>query len=492
MSALEGTKLGHHHLKRLLGRGGMAEVYLAFDEHLRREVAIKVVHRSHSDDLARFRREAAMLGSLTHEHILPVFEYGEQDPWHYLVVPYVSYGTLRERVQARGPLSPEEAGVLLEQIASALQYAHERGILHRDIKPSNVLLRDDTYAYVADFGIAKALNQGSDLTQTGVVIGTPEYMAPELLEQPASPSSDIYALGALLYYMLTGQVPFTGPTSLAILQQHVNAPPVRPSQLTSAVSLPVEEVVLGALEKDPQRRFRTPQALAHAYRQALQESSLAASVHHHPQSGLDFFTRTTVGGVPLSPPSILSLAHVRRPAAFMAVSVLVLVLLLLAMALWSGTRSSSTSYHAVSQTPFAHVATVSSPAPTRSSTPTSVSCAVTDTANILDQARVCQTAQTLSHPIAVYTTNTFQRGDGDFDHLSQSLVTSPQMIVIVINLDTSHPHPHVHVTIIGGISVPLADPQYHQAMDVFKRVAMTGDYTEATIEAIQTLHTAGA
>ena len=243
MLVLEGTTLGHYCLKRLLGRGGMAEVYLAFDEHLRREVAIKVVHHSRTADLARFSREAEMLGLLNHEHILPVFEYGEQDPWHYLVMPYLSYGTLRERVEVSGPLSEEQAGLFLEQIAGALHYAHERGILHRDIKPSNILLRDDAYAYVADFGIARALGQESDLTQTGVVIGTLEYIAPELLEGPASTGSDIYALGVLLYYMLTGQVPFTGSSALTILQQHVNASPVRPSQLNPAISLPDQQVV---------------------------------------------------------------------------------------------------------------------------------------------------------------------------------------------------------------------------------------------------------
>src|SRR6266567_6745654 len=330
MPALEGTTLGHYHLKSLLGRGGMAEVYLAFDENLRREVAIKVVHSSRTDQLARFRREAEMLGSLNHEHILPVFEYGEQGPWYYLVMPYMSYGTLRERVQAGGPLSEEEAGLLLEQIAGALQYAHERGILHRDIKPSNILLRDDTYAYVADFGIAKALSEVRELTQTGMVVGTPEYMAPELLEQQASPSSEVYALGILLYEMLTGQLPFTGPTALAIFQKQVSAPPVPPSQLNPAISLPVEQVVLCALEKDPARRFRTPQALAQAYRRALQESSvpLPRPPSQRLPLGGDFFASPTVATMPqaLSPASRRS--AVRRPRALLIGGILGALLLL--------------------------------------------------------------------------------------------------------------------------------------------------------------------
>src|SRR5579859_7121736 len=205
MPGLEGRTFGHHHLKRLLGSGGMAEVYLARDEHLFRDVAIKVVHTSRMDHFARFRREAEIIGPLAHAHILPVFEYGEEADWHYLVMPYAACGTLDDVLSRKGAFSPEEAVVLLEQIASALQFAHERGILHRDIKPSNILLRDESYAYLADFGIAKAQDERPGLTQVGVVIGTPEYMAPELLEVPASPSSDIYALGIVLYQMLTGK-----------------------------------------------------------------------------------------------------------------------------------------------------------------------------------------------------------------------------------------------------------------------------------------------
>ena len=473
----------------------MAEVYLAFDEHLRREVAIKVVHYSREDELVRFRREAEMHGSLNHEHILPVFEYGEQDPWHYLVMPYLSYGTLRERVEAGGPLSEEQAGLFLEQIAGALQYAHERGILHRDIKPSNILLRDDTYAYVADFGIARALDQESSLTQTGVVIGTPEYIAPELLEQPASTGSDIYALGVLLYYMLTGQVPFTGSSALTILQQHVNVPPVRPSELNPAISMLVEQVVLAALEKDPQRRFRTPQAMAYAYRQALQQSPLSA--HRHPQSGLDFFTGNTIEWVPPPLPSTTPVTRVRRPAAFIAAGILVLILLL-AVARWSGAFGSGIGNQPVSRTPVTHVSTAAASHPgTPSPTTASVSCLVNDTAQILDQGRVCGAAQTLSYPILVYTTGTSQNegGDsnsGDSNSQAQSLVASPRMIVIAINLDSSHSHQHVHVGIVGGNEVPLNDSQYHQAMDAFNQAANAGDYTEATIEAIQNLHMAGA
>jgi eukaryotic-like serine/threonine-protein kinase len=266
----------------------MAEVYLASDAQLHREVAVKVVHLSRQEEVARFRREAELLGPLAHEHILPVFDCGVQSPWQYLVMPYLKEGTFRHRLHTRGPLSPAEADLLLEQVASALQYAHERGILHRDLKPSNILLRDETFAYVADFGIAKALSEERGLTHTGMVVGTPEYMAPELLEQRARRSSDIYALGVLLYEMLTGQLPFTGPTALAIMQKQANALPVPPSHFNPAISLPIEQVMLRALEKDPARRFPTPLALAHAYLCWLLRISVPKNAS--PMALTEFFT----------------------------------------------------------------------------------------------------------------------------------------------------------------------------------------------------------
>jgi hypothetical protein len=172
------------------------------------------------------------------------------------------------------------------------------------------------------------------------------------------------------------------------------------------------------------------------------------------------------------------------------VSALVLILLL-AAARWSGAFGGSAGNHPVSRTPVAHVSTAPSHTSTPSPTTVSDSCSVNDAAHILDQTRVCEAAQTLSYPVMVYTTSTFSQGDGDFDHLSQSLVTSPRLIVIAVNLDTSHPNVHVHVNILGGIEVPLTDSQYHQAMDAFNHVSDSGDYTGATIQAIQTLHMTG-
>jgi serine/threonine protein kinase len=268
MPGLEGTTLGRYHLLRRLGRGGMSEVYLAHDELMDREVAVKVVNSNHADYVERFRREVQAIANLSHKHILPAFDTGEHDYWYYLVMPYIEQGTLRDRLE-QGPLTLEEAGEILQQVASALQFAHDHGIIHRDIKASNILLRDDHYAYLADFGLVKTLKGASELTQTGSLLGTPEYMAPELAEGPASTSSDIYALGVLLYQMVTGRVPFTGETPLAVYWKQMREQPIPPSRLNPAIPRAVEEVILRALDKDPRRRFKTAQALAYAYMQAL-------------------------------------------------------------------------------------------------------------------------------------------------------------------------------------------------------------------------------
>lgn len=270
MPGLEGTSLGRYRLQRRLGRGGMGEVYLAIDDRMRREVAIKIVSSTQTDYAERFSREAQAMGNLRHEHILPAYDYGEQEPWHYLVMPYVKHGTLADLIKSQGgPLDLDYAGELLQQIAGGLQYAHQRGLIHRDIKPSNILLRDDHYAYLADFGLARALEGGGDLTQTGTLLGTPEYMAPELAEGPAGKSSDIYALAIVLYQMISGRVPFRGDTAISIFWKQIRDFPRPPSRFNPDIPKAVDRVLMRALDKDPANRYPTPHALAQAYQEAI-------------------------------------------------------------------------------------------------------------------------------------------------------------------------------------------------------------------------------
>ena len=268
MLELNEKKLAHYTIQRRLAQGGMSQVFLAYDEHEKRNVAIKVVNRCEDDYVVRFRREVKTLSTLKHPHILPIYDYGEHGTWYYFVMPHIEQGTLRERLGEKA-FTLEEAGAILEQLASALQFAHERGILHRDIKPSNILLKDEQYVYLADFGLAKDIEESSGLTQTGCLIGTPEYMAPELAEVPATTSCDIYALGILLYQLLTGYLPFKGSTSMATFMKHIKEQPKPPSQLNPAITYSIEQVILRAIEKDPERRYPTAQALAEAYAQAL-------------------------------------------------------------------------------------------------------------------------------------------------------------------------------------------------------------------------------
>jgi serine/threonine protein kinase len=273
MLELQEPIAGRYRLQQRLRRGGMSEVYLGYDELMHRDVAVKLVSSDEADSIQRLHREVQAMITLSHDHILPILDYGEYDSYHYLVMPYMKRGTLRERI-AIGRLTEEEAGNILAQVASALQYAHDQGIIHRDIKPSNILLDDvdEQYVYLADFGLAKALEEGSDLTQTGDLIGTPEYMAPELVDRPESVSSDIYALGILLYQMLTGRTPFTGGTAVSVYWKQLRELPAPPSHLNPAISYAVEQVILCALHKDPQRRFPNAEVMAQVYETALKAS----------------------------------------------------------------------------------------------------------------------------------------------------------------------------------------------------------------------------
>jgi serine/threonine protein kinase len=286
---LLGSTLGTCTLERILGRGGMGVVFLAQQSRPRRQVAVKVLLLSSLADahrrgrfLERFRREADAVAALEHPNILPIFEYGEQADLAYLVMPYVPGGTLRDRVIRKGPLPLLEASSFVAQAAAALDYSHARGVIHRDVKPHNMLLYPDKRLVLSDFGIAKlaqaAAEEGgkaSDLTTLGRVVGTPDYMSPEqAMGKQVDARTDIYSLGVVLYYLVTGRLPFVAPQPVAVVAKHVSEAPPPPRQFRPDLPAAAEAVILRALAKDPDARYRTAGELARAYRATLPSVTL--------------------------------------------------------------------------------------------------------------------------------------------------------------------------------------------------------------------------
>jgi serine/threonine protein kinase len=282
MKGLEGAKLGRYELLCRIAQGGMSEIYLGFDRRVRRRVAVKVLYGSDDAFVRRFEGEALAIGTLSHDHILPLYDFGVQHPWYYLVMPFVEGGTLRDYLLKRERLTLEEAGSFLYQIASALQYAHDYGVIHRDVKPSNILLRLDGHAYLVDFGLAKAKMSTDALSHAGAMIGTPEYMAPEQSNNINDYRSDIYSLGIVLYQMLTGHVPFTGDTPVAITLKHLLTPPTPPRQFNHDIPESIEAIMLRALTKEPDERYQQATDLSSAYRTVLQQEWISKSPTQDP------------------------------------------------------------------------------------------------------------------------------------------------------------------------------------------------------------------
>ncbi|MEO8503379.1 MAG: serine/threonine-protein kinase [Acidobacteriota bacterium] len=272
MTVSLGQTLGRYRLESTLGRGGMAEVFKATDTRLGRTVAVKVIQTAYAAQpqfVDRFLREARLVAGLEHPNILPVYDSGEHEGTPYLVMPFLDGGTLGQRMDGT-PIPLPQVVPWIRQLADALDFAHRAGVLHRDVKPANVLVGLGDRPMLADFGIAKAAESATRLTATGVVVGTPVYMAPELaLGKSASAQSDLYALAVLAYELLTGTPPFGGESALALMHQHVQTPAPAPS--TRVVNLPsdIDAVFDAALAKDPERRPRTGRAFAEALASAL-------------------------------------------------------------------------------------------------------------------------------------------------------------------------------------------------------------------------------
>jgi serine/threonine protein kinase len=279
MAAPQEQVLGAYRLQERIGKGGMGEVYRATHIQLGREAAVKVLPANLATDedfLRRFKREASSAAALAHPNILQVYDYGEQDGTPYLVMPYVRGGTLKDRF-AGGKTPASQLAKYLTEVADALDYAHRKGIIHRDVKPANILIDEDDRAYLADFGIAKALEGNDNLTQAGVGVGTPEYMAPEQAQGRADPRSDLYALGIMVYQMLTGQVPFSGNTTVEVLMKHLQEP-VPLSPLRGAVAQQFGPILQRALAKDPNLRYQSGREMMADVNQAMALSGFASTV----------------------------------------------------------------------------------------------------------------------------------------------------------------------------------------------------------------------
>lgn len=276
--ALVGQSLEGYRLRKLLGVGGMAEVYLAEEPSLRRDVAVKVLPRLLATDpnyVARFRDEARHVASLSHPNIVPVYTFGEDRGLLFLVMPLLKE-SLRDRMEREGQLASKEAGRIAYSIASALNTAHYYGIVHRDVKPENILMDSDAKPMLTDFGIAREIDAlredgaARTLAATGLPVGTPEYMAPEQLRGlPATPQVDLYALGAVLYEMLTARVPHDAATPYEVATAVLRDPIVPPSRINPAVTAALERVVLTAMAREPENRYPDMRAFALELRNAL-------------------------------------------------------------------------------------------------------------------------------------------------------------------------------------------------------------------------------
>jgi serine/threonine protein kinase len=272
---LIGADLGQYHITESIGHGGMATVYKAYQSALDRFVAIKVLpHASDPQFASRFKIEARTLARLQHPNILPIYDYGESNHLLYLVLQYIENGVTLAEILGR-PMPPMVALRIISQILSAMEYAHRHNVIHRDIKPTNILMPTPNWPMLADFGIAKLLNESQyQLTTPGLIMGTAAYMSPEqALGQEVDARTDLYALGVVLYEMMTGRVPFDTGTPVLVLTRHAYEAPPPPRKLNPNLPETIEAVLLRALEKDPAARFQSAAEMAEAFEQATQQLS---------------------------------------------------------------------------------------------------------------------------------------------------------------------------------------------------------------------------
>jgi serine/threonine kinase PknH len=337
-----GTQFGPYRLQRLLGRGGMGEVYAAYDTVKDRTVALKLMSQHFSSDdvfRRRMQREAHTAGRLQEPHIVPIHDYGEIDGQLFIDMRYVEGSDVSALIRREGPLAPPRAVAIIEQVAAALDAAHRAGVIHRDIKPENILLTGEDFAYLADFGIAAAFTD-QNVTKTGTAVGSWCYMAPERFgDGEITYRADIYALTCVLYECLTGVPPYSSESLPALMAAHLTRPVPRPSQQNPSVPSGFDHVIARGMAKEPTERYESAGALAKAAHDAL-----SAPDQHRADTLLEHtrqFVPPPSGPMPMMPPQLPLLPQAWAPARpprrkpwLLVGAVAVVIALLVGTAIW--------------------------------------------------------------------------------------------------------------------------------------------------------------
>lgn len=310
VSNLSGVIVGGYHLLERIGEGAIGSVYHAYHQGTRRHAAVKILPLENGsqkgDEQRRFLREAQTIASLNHPHIVSIYDYGTETTFNYLAMQLLSGGTVQERLaafmaQSKLP-SLADVSLLLDQIGSALRFAHQHNVLHRDVKPRNIMFDEFGTAYLVDFGVVKLLDETTSYTVQGTLIGTPPYMAPEQWTgAELTPAIDQYALGVLVFLLVTGRVPFEADTTHAMMYKHLSEPPPLAHEMVEGIPVAVSEAINRALAKQPENRFPTTSDFANAFAEAIERVEREAT---------DFFTfpvRTALSAnpetVPIIPPA---------------------------------------------------------------------------------------------------------------------------------------------------------------------------------------------
>jgi eukaryotic-like serine/threonine-protein kinase len=325
---------GRYRIVRRIGSGGMADVYLAEDTHLGREVALKVLHRRFAQDaefVERFRREASAAAGLQHPHVVGVFDRGEHEGTYYIAMEYLRGRTLKDVVAAEAPLDQLRTISIGAQILQAAGFAHRNGVVHRDFKPHNVIVDDAGNVKVTDFGIARA--GASEMTETGSIMGTAQYLSPEQAQGlEVTPRSDVYSIGVMLYELLTGKLPFEGDSAVAIALKHMSEPPPPMDREGLRIEPNLAAVVLGALAKEPAARWQSAEDFAAALEacRPYVEAFLAGDA-----VGQD---TAVFAAVPAPPPGAAAAGARGKRRRWPTIALALLVLALVALMAWVFTR----------------------------------------------------------------------------------------------------------------------------------------------------------